>query len=139
MAGFSKTIGWVAIVIMAILLFKGSYPLLIACEVFQMVLYHFFVSIELPYNYSNMLIGLDVLNFEFMPNMVASLVPSTYESAVTPTYFKGMIDATTFFISSGQYLFLLLCYASWAIIISVLKNKGINKWRKLRRLANGVF
>ena len=62
-AGFSKTIGWVALVVMGILLFKGSYPLLIACEVFQMVLYHFFVSIELPYNYSNMLVGLDVLNF----------------------------------------------------------------------------
>jgi hypothetical protein len=104
-----------------------------------MVLYHFFVSFELPYNYSNMLVGLDVLNFKFMPNMVASLVPTTFESAVTPAYFTGMIDSTTFFISSGQYLFLLLCYASWAILISILKNKGVNKWRKLRKFAKGVF
>jgi hypothetical protein len=86
-----------------------------------------------------MLVGLDVLNFKFMPNMVASLVPTTFESAVTPAYFTGMIDSTTFFISSGQYLFLLLCYASWAILISILKNKGVNKWRKLRKFAKGVF
>lgn len=74
-----------------------------------------------------------------MPNMVASIIPATYQSAVTPTYFKGMIDSTTFFVSSGQYFFLLLCYASWAILISILKNKGINKWRKLRKFAKGVF
>lgn len=62
-AGFSGTLSWVALAVMAILIFKGSYPLLIASEVFQMVLYHYFIAIELPYNYSNFLIGLQALNF----------------------------------------------------------------------------
>ena len=40
-----------------------------------MILYHYFVGIELPYNYSGFLVGLNALNFQFLPNILASLVP----------------------------------------------------------------
>lgn len=138
-ASFSNTLSWVALTVMIILMFKGSYALLLACEVFQMVLYHYFISIELPYNYSNFLVGLNALNFQFLPNIFASLVPSTYKSATTPVYYTQMVTDATFFLSSGQYFMIIIFYIAWATIIALLKNKGINKYRRLRKFAKGVF
>lgn len=124
---------------MIILMFKGSYALLLSCEVFQMVLYHYFVGIELPYNYSNFLVGLNALNFQFLPNIFAPLVPSTFKSTTTPTYYTQMVTDATFFLSSGQYFMIIIFYIAWATIIALLKNKGINKYRRLRKFAKGVF
>ena len=50
-----------------------------------------------------------------------------------------MIADATFFISSGQYMMIIIFYASWALIISLLKNKGVNKFKRLRKFAKGVF
>lgn len=138
-AGFSTTLSWVALSIMALLLFKGSYALLLACEVFQMVIYHYFVAINLPYNFSNFLIGLNALNFQFLPNIVQNVVPAGYVSPGMPTYYTLMVPDTAFFISSGQYFIIILFYIGWALTVSLLKNKGINKWRALRRFCKGVF
>lgn len=113
--------------------------MMIACEVFQMLIYHYFIAIELPYNFSYFLIGLNALNFQFLPNILSSMVPPSYTSITTPTYFVKFITDTTFFVSSGQYMMVLIIYASFAILISLLKNKGINKFRKLRKFAKGVF
>lgn len=66
-------------------------------------------------------------------------MPVAYQSATTPTYYLQMIPDTTFLVSSGQYFLIILVYAIWAILISILKNKGINKYRTLRKFAKGVF
>jgi hypothetical protein len=124
---------------MALLMFKGSYPLLLACEVFQMVLYHYFVGIALPYNFSNFLVGLNALNFQFLPNMVKNVVPAGYVTAGVPSYYSQMVDDTVFFVSSGQYFLVLLAYVCFALVIALLKNKGISKWRALRRFCKEVF
>jgi hypothetical protein len=124
---------------MLLLLFRGSYTLLLACEVFQMVLYHYFVAIPLPYNYSNFLVGLNALNFQFLPNIVQSSVPSTYITPNVPTYYSLMVTDTAFFVSSGQYILIVVLYIGWALAVSLLKNKGLNQWRALRKFCRGVF
>jgi hypothetical protein len=48
---------------MMLMLFRGSYALMMAIEVFQMVFFHYFVGIALPYNFSNFLIGLSAVDF----------------------------------------------------------------------------
>lgn len=62
-AGFGKTLSWVALSVMMLMLFRGSYALMMAIEVFQMVFFHYFVGIALPYNFSNFLIGLSAVDF----------------------------------------------------------------------------
>lgn len=104
-----------------------------------MVLYHYFIAIELPYNFSNFLIGLSPLNFSFLPNILQSQVPAGYASPKVPTYYTLMVTDTAFFISSGQYMLIPICYAVWALCVSLLRNKGLNKWRWLRRVCKGVF
>jgi hypothetical protein len=104
-----------------------------------MVLYHYFIGIELPYNFSNFLTGLSALNFDFLPNIVSNVVPSGYQSVTTPTYYVQMVPDVTFFLSSGQYFMIVILYVVWALLISLLKNKGINKYRALRKYTKGVF
>ena len=43
--------------------------------------------------------------------------------------------------SSGiaMILYSFKYYIAWATIIALLKNKGINKYRRLRKFAKGVF
>lgn len=40
---FSGVISYLALAILVILLFKGSYPLLLAFEVFQNIYFHYFI------------------------------------------------------------------------------------------------
>lgn len=51
---------------------------------------------------------------------------------------QAIIDIT-FFISSGQYMIIIIFYAAWAFAIVLLKNKSINKFDRLRKFAKGVF
>jgi hypothetical protein len=67
---------WIALILLLILLFKGAYPLLLVTEVFQHIYFHYFVIEDLPYNYSNFLINLKSLNFQFLPNILNLVVPS---------------------------------------------------------------
>lgn len=60
---------------MLILLFKGSYALLLATEVFQMIYFHYFVNYTLPFNFSSFLLNLNYLNFQFLPNPFKSTAP----------------------------------------------------------------
>lgn len=113
--------------------------MMVGCEVFQMIMYHYFLVIQLPYNYSNFLIGLNAFNFQFFPNILQSSVPAGYVTPNMPTYYTLMIPDTAFFISSGQYIMIVILYLGWALMISLLKNKGINKWRPLRKYCKGVF
>jgi hypothetical protein len=138
-SAFSGILSWISLVIMVILLFKGSYSLLLATEVFQMVYFHYFVNQTLPYNFSSFLLNLKYLNFQFLPNPLASTAPENFVSPATPSTYVLAITDTTFFISCGHYFLILGFYAAWAILIALLKNKGINKWNKLRRFAKGVF
>ena len=124
---------------MIILIFKGSYALLLSIEVFQMIYFHYFVNETLPYNFSNFLINLKYLNFQFLPNPLASTAPEGFQSPATPTTFLLAVDDATFFLSCGHYFIILACYVAWAILIALLKNKGINKWDRLRRFSRGVF
>ena len=135
----STVLSWISLVIMFILIFKGSYALLLATEVFQMVYFHYFVNKTLPYNFSNFLINLKFLNFQFLPNPFLSTVPDNYSSPATPTTFVLAITDTTFFISCGHYFFILAFYALWSLSVSLLKNKGLNRWDKLRRFCKTVF
>ena len=130
---------WISLVIMAILLFKGSYTLLLAAEVFQMIYFHYFVNQTLPYNFSSFLLKLKPLNFQFLPNPMNSTIPFNYKSPATPSTYVLAVTDTTFFISCGQYFLVLAFYIGWALLIALLKNKGINKWNRLRRFAKGVF
>ena len=77
-ATLSTVLSWISLVIMIILIFKGSYALLLAAEVFQMVYFHYFVNETLPYNFSNFLINLKYLNFQFLPNPLQSTVPANW-------------------------------------------------------------
>jgi hypothetical protein len=36
-AGFAKTLSFVALSVMVLLMFRGSYAMMVACEVFQMI------------------------------------------------------------------------------------------------------
>jgi hypothetical protein len=75
---FGSIISLVALVTLGILIFKGAYPLLLVTEVFQMIYFHYFLIEELPYNYSNFLLKLAKLNFQFLPNFLTSFVPENY-------------------------------------------------------------
>lgn len=130
---------WVALVLLIILLFKGAYPLLLVSEVFQHVYFHYFLIDDLPYNYSGFLLNLKYLNFQFLPNLLNLAIPSTYSSPATPIKFEAAITDTTFFISSGQYITLILFYVLWAIVISLFKNRTLNKFVTIRRFAKQVF
>lgn len=79
------------------------------------------------------------INFQFLPNIFKSTIPEDYSSTVTPSTYVLAIGDTTFLISCGHYFMILIFYASWALLISLLKNRGINKWARLRRFAKGVF
>lgn len=104
-----------------------------------MVYFHYFVNMNLPYQFSNFLLNLKYLNFQFLPNPLASTVPDNYVSPATPDTYVLAVTDTTFFISCGHYFLILLFYSGWAVLIALLKNKGINKWDRLRRFAKGVF
>ena len=67
------------------------------------------------------------------------MVPAGYATKGIPTYFSLIIPDTVFFLSAGQYFLLILLYIGWALIISLLKNKGINQWKALRKFCKGVF
>ena len=43
-SSFSEIISYIALAILLILLFRGSYPLLMVMEVFQMVYFHYYLS-----------------------------------------------------------------------------------------------
>jgi len=83
-SSFSGIISYVALAIIVILLFKGSYPLLFVFEVFQNVYFHYFIIAELPYNFSNYLLNLKYLNFQFLPSLFNLMIPSDYSSPATP-------------------------------------------------------
>jgi hypothetical protein len=136
---FSGVISYIALAILLILLFKGSYPLMLVFEVFQNIYFHYFIIAELPYNFSNFLLNLKYLNFQFLPSLFNYMIPSTYISAATPQKFIVAITDTTFFISSGHYFLVIAFYVLWALVIALLKNKQLNKFRKLRRFAKGVY
>lgn len=51
-SGFSTVISYVALGILLVLLFRGSYPLLMVVEVFQTIYFHYFLVIDLPFNFS---------------------------------------------------------------------------------------
>ena len=51
-SSFSGILSYFALFILLVLLFKGSYPLLLVFEVFQTVYFHYFIIAELPYNFS---------------------------------------------------------------------------------------
>jgi hypothetical protein len=104
-----------------------------------MIFFHYFVFVELPYNFSNFLIGLKALDFFFLPNLLKDIVPAEFVTPSIPTYWTQIIPDTVFFISSGQYLIIIMSYIAWVILISVLKNKTMNKFDKLRRFAKGVW
>lgn len=104
-----------------------------------MIFFHYFIFIELPYNFSNFLIGLKAFDFFFLPNILKDLVPSQFVSPDIPTYWTQIIPDTVFFISSGQFLIIIIGYLSWAVLITILKNRTVNKFNKLRRFAKGVF
>ena len=93
----------------------------------------------LPYNFSNFLINLKYLNFQFLPNPFSSTVPANFISPATPTTYILAIGDTTFLISCGHYFLVLAFYAGWALLIALLKNRTINKWDRLRRFSRGVF
>ena len=135
----STVLSWISLIIMLLLIFKGSYGLLLTTEVFQMVYFHYFVNQALPYNFSSFLLNLKYLNFQFLPNPLASTIPSNFVSPATPTSYTQAITDTTFFISCGQYFLVLAFYAGWAILVAFMKNKSIMKWDKLRRFARGAF
>ncbi len=126
---------YLALVVLMILIFKGSYALLFVAEVFQHIYFHYFIIDDLPYNYSNFLLNLKYLNFQFLPNVFLPLIPSNYASSVSPTKYTNAIIDTTFFISSGHYFILIIFYVIWALVISLLKNKTINKFHRVRRFA----
>lgn len=136
---FSGVMSYVALGILLILLFKGSYPLLFVFEVFQNIYFHYFIIAELPYNFSNFVLNLKYLNFQFLPNLFLNLVPSTFVSSATPQKFKVAITDTNFFIAAGHYFLVIAFYIAWAALIALLKNRQLNKWRKLRRFAKGVY
>jgi hypothetical protein len=88
MGTFGSMISLVALVTLGILIFKGAYPLLLVTEVFQSIYFHYFLIEDLPFNYSNFLLKLSKLNFQFLPNFLTSFIPETYETEATPTKFK---------------------------------------------------
>ena len=139
MSTFSGVISYLALALLVILLFKGSYPLLLVFEVFQMIYFHYFIIVDLPYNFSNFLLNLKYLNFQFLPSLFNLMIPSTFVSTATPQKFKQAITDTTFFISSGHYFLVIAFYVGWAMLIVLLKNKQINRFRKLRRFAKEVY
>jgi len=104
-----------------------------------MVYFHYFINEILPYNFSNFLINLKYLNFQFLPNPFALVVPASYSSPASLSTFSLAVQDSTFFISCGQYFVLLLFYLGWALLISLLKNRTLNKFVKLRRFAKGVY
>ncbi len=138
-SSFGSVISYIALFVLLILLFKGAYPLLLVTEVFQHIYFHYFLVEDLPYNYSNFLLKLNYLNFQFLPNMFISFVPSNYVSTATPTKFKDAIGQTTFFISSGHYFTLIIIYIGLSLLIALLKNKSINKFYKIRRFFKKLY
>ena len=67
------------------------------------------------------------------------MIPSTFVSPATPQKFKVAIVDTTFFISAGQYFLVIAFYVAWTLCITLLKNRKLNRFRKLRRFAQGVY
>lgn len=106
---------------------------------FQNIYFHYFIIADLPFNYSNFLLNLKFLNFQFLPSLFNLMIPSTYASALTPQKYKPAITDTTFFISSGHYFLVIAFYVAWALVIALLKSKQINRFKKLRRFARGVY
>jgi hypothetical protein len=102
-----------------------------------MIYFHYFMNTTLPYNFNSFLLNLKNLNFQFLPNPVAA--PDNFVSPATPTKFVLAITDISFFISCGHYFLLLLFYASWALLVALLKNKNLNKWDNLRRFCKRVF
>lgn len=138
-SNFASVLSWISLVFMCILIFKGSYALLLTSEVFQMIYFHYFVSQTLPYNFSSYLLQLKNVNFQFLPNPLANTAPANFVSPATPDNYVLAVTDSTFFISCGHYLFVLAFYALWAVLVALLKNKGINKWDRFRRFCRGVF
>jgi hypothetical protein len=60
-------------------------------------------------------------------------------SPATPIKFASAIKDTTFFVSCGHYITLIIIYVLWAVVIALLKNKAINKFVTVRRYAKEVF
>ena len=124
---------------MAILIFKGSYALLLSIEVFQMVYFHYFIYQELPYNISNFLLRLKVLNFQFLPNPFKSIVPTDFNSVTAPLHFGQAVEDVVFFMSCGHYFLIIAFYVAWALLVVVLKNRTLNRFNRLRRFMRGVY
>lgn len=136
---FSGILSYFALAILLILLFKGSYPLLLVFEVFQIIYFHYFIIIDLPYNFSNFLLNLKYLNFQFLPSLFTLMIPFTFISPASPQKFKQAIIDTTFFVSSGHYFLVIAFYVAWALAIIILKNKQINRFKKFRKFCKGVY
>ena len=66
-------------------------------------------------------------------------IPDDFISEATPHKFKAAITDTTFFVSTGHYFCVIGFYIVWALVISLLQNKSLNKVRKLRRFCKGVW
>lgn len=138
-ASFSNAISYIALAVLIILIFKGSYPLLLVSEIFQMFYFHFFIIEELPYNFSSFLLNLSPLNFTFLPNVFMDLVPSDFSSSGTINKFTLAFPETTFFISSGHYWLVIVCYIAWALMTALLQSKYINKWESLQQVMQRVY
>lgn len=138
-SAFSGVLSYIALAILLILLFKGSYPLLLVFEVFQTVYFHFFIIEELPYNFSEFLVNLRYLNFQFLPSLFNLVIPSDFSSPATPVKFTKAIEDTTFFISAGHYFIVIIFYLVWSLAVFVFKSKKINKFRKLRRICKSAW
>lgn len=71
---------------------KGSYPMLLVQEVFQIVYFHIFIVAGLPYNFTTFLTKLSILNFQFLPNLFKLyVVPSSWVSPATPIQYKTVV------------------------------------------------
>lgn len=63
------------------------------------------------------------------------MIPADYISSATPQKFKVAITDTTFFISAGHYFLVIAFYVGWTLSIALLKNKQLNRFRKIRKFA----
>jgi hypothetical protein len=139
-ATFANGLGWFALAILLILMIKGSYPMLLVLEVFQIIYFHIFIIASLPYNFSTFLAKLSILNFQFLPNLFSLyVVPQNFSSIATPLQYKTVIGDITFMVSAGQYFTLLIIYLGIGLVFAILKEKLCKCCERIRIFAKRQY
>lgn len=114
-----------ALAVLAVLV--KSYVALVLVEVAQIVWMHNYVNLSIGFLY-NMVVGkISYIDFNWVPNPLALLIPENYTSPGTPVVYEQSTSDLTFFRNVGGFLVLLAVFAVATLAALLLRWQGVSK------------